>query len=337
MIDFKDIEPAISITTKYILSKLSEEQIFFYYFGPFSLNKAYPSKFGKDSRPSTGFYINRYGHIIYNDFRTSEKLNCFEFVAKLHNLRFNEALQLICNDFGLVKSKNIKPLAQHIIEEGVSFDRELKKETIIQVIPKQWQPSQLKYWEQYEIGLDELRKEDIYPVGSLFINKMEWKNLDNLCFAYAVKEKVGKEVKTYLKIYQPYSVDRKWISNVPLTVPFGLYNLRYGSDHIIITKAMKDMLVLRKLFTSVIGTQNESRSALHQYTAHLKWNFNRRTIIWDADDTGVENCKKFNDEGFGYFNTPRELLEKDIKDVSDYVKAYGLKALEKLLKTKNIL
>jgi hypothetical protein len=130
----------------------------------------------------------------------------------------------------------------------------------------------------------------------------------------------------------------KWLSNVPIHVPFGLYELKYNTDHVVVGKAQKDRLILLKLFQSVIGTQNESESALQDsLVKHLTFSFPRRTIIWDSDETGVTNCTKFNDRGFGYFNTPKHMLEHGIKDVSDYVKEFGLSQLERLLKHKGIL
>jgi len=337
-IDFTKVVGAYNITTDFLLSKLSEEQIFFYYFGRFELGRSYPSKFRKDGTPSTGFYVNRTGNIILNDLRTGEKLNCFRFVAKLYQLSYTEALNKIAADFGLLANTDAKPLAQSIINQGIEFDRELKKNTLIQFVPGQWTTNRRMYWNQYGLGNLNFTKADIYPVDKLFLNKNEIRNLDELCFAYVVREKVDGKEQIYVKIYSPYSENMKWLSNIPLTVPFGLNTLNYNSDHVIVTKAKKDMEVLKLLFPSVIGTQNESTSALtDKMVKHLCHNFTRRTIIWDADETGVEACKKFNTRGFDYFNTPKELLERDIKDVSDFVAAFGLKALEDLLRQKRIL
>lgn len=339
MIDFNQVDTPLDITREFILSKLSEEQIFYYYFGNFQLGKVYPSKLRKDGNPSTGFYINKTGHIIYNDLSTAKKHNCFTFVAELLNLTHREALHKIAQDFGLIGGVS-NSIAQKIINEGIEFDRELKKDTLIQFIPRPWNKTDLAYWNGYELDIEDLKREEVYPVYKLFLNKNEIRNLDELCFAYVVKERVKgqKEPKVYIKIYSPYSQTMKWLSNVPITVPFGFYDLKYGSDSVEVTKAKKDCMVLRKLFPSVIGTQNESTSALTDgMVKHLCHNFPKRTIIWDSDQTGVENCKKFNMRGFGYFNTPKQLLERDIKDVSDYVKAFGLKALESLLRQKGIL
>lgn len=339
MIDFNQVDAAVNVTREFILSRVSEEQIFFYYFGRFELGKVYPSKLRRDKSPSTGFYINKTGNIIYNDLCTGEKTNCFTFVSKLFQLPHIDALHKIAYDFGLINHATVKPIAQNILDQGVEFDRELKKNTLIQFIPGQWTERRRMYWGQYSLEVDELKREQVYPVDKLFLNKNEIRNLDELCFAYVVQDRVkGEEPRTLVKIYSPYSTTMKWLTNIPLTTPFGMNDLKYGTDHIIVTKAKKDMMVLRKLLPSVIGTQNESASSLtDENVKHLCFNFERRTIIWDSDDAGVTNCKKFNSRGFGYFNTPKELLERDIKDVSDYVKAFGLKALEDLLKQKGIL
>lgn len=338
MIDFSKIDTPVKLTKEWVLSRLDEAQIFRYYFGHFELGKVYHSKFRKDSNPSTGFYINKTGNLIYNDLSNGEKLNCFTFVCRLHGLSFLDALKKIAFDFGLLNGE-ARPNAQKILEETLDFDKEYKKNTLIQFIPGTWTTTRLKYWNDYSIDISDLKRSKVYPVDKLFINKREIYNLDELCFAYIVEEVVrGKVVKTYVKIYSPFSERMKWISNIPITIPFGLSELKYGTEHLVVGKAQKDRLILLKLFESVLGTQNESESALpDDLVRHLKFHFPVRTIIWDADDTGVENCKKFNSKGFGYFNTPKDLLHEDIKDVADYVKTYGLHALEKLLKSKQIL
>jgi hypothetical protein len=335
MIDFGQIESPIKLTTEWVLSKVEDHQIFRYYFGEFELGKVYSSKFRRDSTPSTGFYISKNGALLYNDFRTGEKLNCFTYVAKIYNLSFKEAIKRIALDFGLIKGGSGR--AQDILDQAISFDREYKKTTLIQFIPGKWTTNRVLYWNQYEITVPELKREEVYPVDKLFINKVEIK-VDELCFAYVVRERVKGKENVYIKIYSPFSQRMKWLSNIPISVPFGLNNLSYKSHRLIIGKAQKDRLVLLKLFPSVIGTQNESESALpDDLVKHLCFNFDERIIMWDNDETGVENCKKFNPKGFGYFNIPKTYSDQGIKDVSDLVAVYGIKRLEKLLKDKNII
>lgn len=341
MIDFTSIDkPKELLSAEQILSKVDEGQIFSYYFGNFELKQLYPSKLRRDRRPSTGFFIStKTGSLLHKDFATNEVLNCFMFVAKLHNISYIEALNMVTRDFGLVDGTVIKPEAKTVLE-NVHLDKKIKSSTLIQVIPDTWHIAHVKYWNQYYISTQRLIDNKVFPVKKLFLNKAEIKT-DELCFAYLVRiiDEDGK-YQEYLKIYQPLRTNEtgKWINNVPISVPFGLYELNYNSNHIVIGKAKKDQMVLQHFFTSTIGTQNESEAAIPPpLISRLHENFQKRTIIWDADHTGVENCKKFNDKGFGYFNTPAYLVDRGIKDVSDYVKAFGMKALERLLKSKGII
>jgi hypothetical protein len=340
MIDFSSISVPNELTASAILSKIDDSQIFSYYFGYFELKRLYPSKLRRDKHPSTSFFVsNKSGKILYKDFATNEIFNCFTFVARLFNVSFNDALNIIARDFGLSKGSTISAEARTILQ-NVNFDKEIKAQTIIQIIPSPWESEHIAYWKHYHIDIQRLKKNNVYPVRTLFVNKREFK-IDKLCFAYLVKhiDEEGK-LQEYLKVYQPLRTNEtgKWINNVPISVPFGLYELKTPGKHIAIGKAKKDEMVLQTFFTHTIGTQNESESAITtSLISHLHESFEKRTIIWDADKTGVENCKKFNDKGFGYFNTPAYLVDRGVKDVSDYVKAFGMKALERLLKSKKLI
>jgi len=337
MIDFGSVIPTHDITTEFILSKLDESHIFSYYFGYFELNKLYPSKLRADKHPSTSFFIStKTGSILYKDFANNKVYNCFNFVAALFNTSFIEAMNIIARDFGLSNINTAKPEAIDVLK-NVDFDKQIKAQTIIQVIPSVWESHHIQYWKEYHLDIQKLKANNVYPVKKLFVNKREFV-IDPLCFAYLVRSD-DDGYHEYLKIYQPLrtTTTGKWINNVPITVPFGLYELK-PSNHIVVGKAKKDEMVLQHFFTSTIGTQNESEAALSDVLVSRFHNeFPRRTIIWDADSAGVESCKKFNDRGFGYFNTPAYLVDRGIKDVSDYVKAFGMKALERLLKSKGII
>lgn len=331
MHDFSKISPVRTVTVDWILSKIDEASIWAYYFGRFEIGKVYAAKHRKDSKPSVGFYINKSGKIILNDFATGEKLNCFAYVQRLFNLDFSATLSLIAADFGLIDRKTLK-VHKSVLDFTSTIDKDAKKNTAIQFIPyKKWHDKQLAYWRMYEISQEELEKERVFPVKKLFINKKEIKSIDLLTFAY-VEPEIG------IKIYSPFSTWMKHLTNIPLDKPFGIADLPYKSDTVIIGKAKKDMLILKKLFTDVIATQNESEAALSEETQELLLNrYEKRIIIFDNDPTGVEVSSRFNSLGFDYFNIPKEYYEKrGIKDVADLVEWYGLEALKDLLLKKNI-
>lgn len=336
MFDFSKVHTE-RINRDFILGKVSESQIFYAYFGPFEFNRAYNSKFRKDNNASTGFYINKTGRLIYNDIKTGEKLDCFAFVAKLLNITYSEALKRVAIDFNIIDGAKLLNVTDFVLKRGAELDGQSKKKTIIQVRPRYWTDRDLTFWREYEITKAELIRERVYPVDRLYINKQEIYNPNNyLRFAYI--ERAGEEA--YAKIYSPADPRMKWVSNIPLNLPFGLNDLSEDyDDTLIITKSKKDLIVLKKIFKNVIATQNESISALSDsIITNVCSKFQKKIIFWDNDETGVENCKKFNSKGFGYFNIPKSYYEKfKIKDASDFVAYYGIDALKELLTQKGIL
>lgn len=338
MIDFNKVGIGNIMSTDWILSKVDDFAIMRYYFGDFKVGRSYCSKFDtKDSRPSTGFFVNRRNKLIYRDFRTGETWDCFEFVRRLYNCDFRQALEIIARDFGLIE-KTSRVVPERIIEEARIIEKETTSSAIIQFSKGDWTDRDLKYWRLYEISQEELDREEIYPVRRLFINKKEIYNFhDQLRFAYPVR--YGDN--TGVKIYSPYDEKMKWLSSIPLDVPFGLNKLYENEQRelVIITKSKKDLVVLKKLFPTVIATQNESEAAFPEsLQKELVENFKRRIVIFDNDETGVESCKKFNANGFDYFNIPNLYREKyKIKDPSDYVQWYGVDSLRQLFIDKNII
>lgn len=325
VIDFTKIP--LKLSADYVLSKIDDAQIFYRYFGPFEVgNKSYSSVFRKDRTPSTGFYLNKKGRLIYNDLKTGEKLDCFAYVGKLNNIGYGPAVRLVAQDFGLIDG-NAK-------FSKVDFTPIVKTEKrIIQIYEKPFDAEDRAYWRSYHITSDELRRENVFSVSRLFLDKREI-FFKGMMFAYVVFDEKGEQ---FIKIYAPFG-KQKWLSNIPLSLPFGLSTLKWNTGPLAIGKAQKDRIILQKYFPNVLGTQNESEAALPvDLRTRLLDTFDPCTIIWDNDPTGVENCTKLNKEGFHYFNVPKYLLDKGIKDISDYAQAFGLKALERLFKSKKLL
>lgn len=295
-----------------------DANIFHRYFGKFELGKVYKSPFRRDNNPSTGFYVGRTGKLYFNDLSTGEKLDCFGFVSKLFNVSYSDAIEMVAKDFNTLSEKNN-------VREKVII--EPKPPTLIQFIPGRWNKEALSFWKNYGIEEKDINKEELFVIKKLWVNKKQISG-DDLKFAIIIKD--GESV--YTKIYSPYSTNMKWLNNIPIHIPFGLNGLKGEDDTVYITKSYKDMLVMKKLFTDVIATQNESSSAFPStIREYLKGRYRRRVIVWDADDVGIANCEVFKDDGFECFHTPREYYELfKIKDPSDFSSYYGLKELKKL-------
>lgn len=326
------------LTTEYILSQVDEATIFSHYFGSFSLGKTYNSVFREDNNPSTGFYISESGKLIYNDIATSEKLDCFAFVAKKFNLTYGKAILKVACDFGIIPCEGIKVISAEEIKKNISLSEDIKKETDIKIQADKWTPVYLKFWEQYYISQKELEDNKVYPVKKLFINDILIPNFSqNVRYAY-IEEYQGK---IYKKIYNPYAKNKKfkWITNIPIYMPFGINNLPYLSNTLVITKAQKDRIILKKYFTDVIALQNESPSSLRHTTIdYLNRKYKRILINTDLDNAGKEALEYYEAYGFEPLMLPDIIYDKhNIKDISDFVKHFGIQRFESFLKYKQLI
>lgn len=342
MFDFNTAEAPQKLNRDFILSKITDAQIWFYYFGKFDLKTLYPSKFasGKhgDRNPSTGFYLSRSGKIIYNHLNgREEKMDCFAFVCRMYNCDFSTALKRIAADFGLIDGK-ITQAASKAVKASASFDRTLKKETKIHFVPeKLFDLKAWKFWKEYHIDLEELKAEGVYQIKKLYINEMFIPNKnDSLRFALTLPYK--DELLT--KVYSPGGTDQlKWVSNIPLDLPFGVHNLNKQGKFSFTTKAVKDMIILKKFLPSVIASQNENWSSMSEHTIKkLNFYFPENYVGWDNDWPGLRGMVTMRNRGFKPIYVPvKHRCEEGIKDFSDLAKAKGLKVVEELLKQHELI
>lgn len=337
MFDFSKVTPNV-VTIDYILSRIDQTTIWCYYWGVFKLGKAYTSKLRKDRNPSVMFYINKNGNITLRDFTTEERWDCFTYVKELFQFSYKQhALNKIASDFGLIS--NLSQVSEAIYKQSSSIDTDIKKNTLIQFIPDKWTKENLSYWRSYEINQQELSKENIYPVKKLFINKKEvFGDYDRYAYVVSYTDN-NEDSKTGIKVLSPKDPNMKWMSSVPLTVVGDIDKLQYKSEMVLICKSKKDKIICSKLFPDVCWTQNESTGCFPIEEQQLLLNrFKKAILVWGADDQGVRECTKYNEKGFGYFNTPKEdYIKHGIEDPADYVKWYGLDALKELFIQKGLL
>ena len=97
-----------NVTKEFILTKISEEEIFCYYLGIKEISKKLIcSRLRTDNRPTCGFYRNGKGDLYLHDFATGEFYNCFSLVMAMFNVDFYTALKIIANDFNLKSYNNL--------------------------------------------------------------------------------------------------------------------------------------------------------------------------------------------------------------------------------------
>lgn len=322
----------INITKELILERISEYDIYLYYYGDFKLNKVMKNRFRGENHPS--FIIGtKFGVITHKDLSDDKwKGDCFKLVQQIYNCSYIEALNLIDKDFGLgINSEPIKDL-----KKIITYSQPLIEETVpplIQVVIRKFTKEELSYWNLYCQDIEDLKKEDIYSISKLYLNRE----------LFPLKEttlRFGYKYGDFWKIYKPYEISKlKWMpNNVPLVTLDGKENI-INSDVTWITKSKKDKMVLKKLYAPVISTQNESRACFSQENInYIKTNSKSQILIYDSDPAGVKACKQITKElDMSYFNIPRGYLSDGIVDPSDLVREYGMNKLEQILTRKKLL
>ena len=244
-----------ALTPETILSKISAFDIFKFYMPErdWRLNTVTCSPFRNENHPS--FVIgNKYGEISFIDFaETSLRGDCFYFVKCLFNLStMNDVLIKIDNDFGLgISSKENVNKYKEIVKQYKQPEESIKRYSLIQVKTKKFTNQELEYWNSYHIDIEDLRKENVYSVDKVYLNKqLFYTNPYELTFGYLYDG--------HWKIYRPFETKKnKWLpNNVPITAMDGLDNIK-NCDVAFINKSKKDFMVIKKLFECSCAVQNE--------------------------------------------------------------------------------
>jgi hypothetical protein len=327
------------ITADFVLSKIDEAQIFAYYYSGFSLKKSFSSPFRRDRNPSCSFRFTKAGKIVFVDYGRNECLDCFAFVAKLNNENYGKAVHRIACDFGLVNDCGSfgTKTSKTLIKKAELISEHVKKDTDIQITIGKWDREYLRMWDNLSITQEELEREEVYPVDKLYINGKfisNWRN--ELRYAYILN--TGKQV--YKKIYTPFAAEKrfKWISNIPLHIPFGLTRLPFESNRLIITKSQKERLLFLKFFPDVIALQAENPSALKDKTIkYIDKHYDDVCLFLDSDEAGYRNTEHFVQYNYRPYFIPSALQEEGLKDWAEMVEAYGIEAMELQLKQLNLI
>ena len=211
-----------------------------------------------------------------------------------------------------------------------NFDRSYKKETKIHFVPQAFDGEARAFWKPFHITRDELKKAQIYQIKKLYINEVPIPNYNN-CLRFALT--VPFKDETLTKVYSPGGDDKlKWVSNIPLDLPFGLEDIKRPGESSFTAKAQKDRIILKKFLPHVIASQNESKSAMpSKVIKKLMFNYPVNWLGWDADESGLSAMEDMKPLGFKTLHTPIDFLKEGIKDFSDLAKEKGLQAVEDLL------
>lgn len=309
-----------------ILELITDQQIFQSYIPNIVFNTAMSSPLGeKDDKPSFSvFWSFRYQKYLFKEHRYGWYGDCFDFVQRLYGYSsFKEALMQICIDFGFDQFHINKNIKRGVINIPKKFKKVRKAGQVnIRVTLRDWKEYDLEYWKQFGITKQWLDISGIYPIKYYFINSTTC-IADKHAYVY-VENKDGK--KTY-KIYQPFSEEKKWVSNNDRSV-WELWSVIPDTFHIlVITKSRKDALsIMSTCGIPAISLQAEGTTPKDQVVEELKERFKNIYLLYDNDfDKTTNYGRNYGRRLSDLFDIPQiELPESyGMKDYSDLVQAYG--------------
>lgn len=303
-------------TLDWILSKVTEYDIYASYLGEFKVGLIYNSPFREDKNPSFGiYYSKRTQQLLFKDHGTGQCGNVIKFVSLITGkTNYDDILEDIVNHTHITNRTKLAS-SKHYIPST---------ETIIGVVRQDFTETDKKYWSQFNIGLETLKMYHVSSIKYYLCNgivKGIYKD-DNPMYAY--------KVYNHFKIYRPLADKyHKWRNNLEQNDIQGYEQLPEVGDLLIITKSMKDVMCFHEMGYNAISPASESTFISENILELLKKRFNKILICFDRDKAGVtylrKICKKTKLEGF--------LLHKSLKskDVSDSIKLNGFE------KTKNFI
>lgn len=326
---------APKINKEYILSKISQYDIFSYYFNTKIVpKKLYRSEIRRDKNPTVGFYLNKNNDLIYHDFGSGEFYNCFGYVARLYGVSYFEALKIIAKDFNLIEG-NFTKQTKKIVED---FPKQ-EKITSIRVEIKDFTEYELKWWNSFGITKDILNKFRVYSCKTVFLNGNIYAQSaqHSPIYGYYLGKKENVE---QWRIYMPKRKEFRFIGNVPTKTIQGYKQLAKKGKLLIITKSMKDTMTLYSLGISAIAPNSETQFIADKMLEDLKTRFKYIVVMYDNDIAGISNMRKIKKEHpeLVYFWIPRKY---EAKDISDFYHKYSREKTiefikENLIKLKNL-
>ena len=292
------------LTLDYILSKVNEYDIYASYIGQFKPGLIYNSPFRKDTNPSFGVFLSkRTGKLLFKDHGSGVCGDVIKFVREITGIsNYNDVLQEIVRKLKITNKtvlKSTKPIES--------------KETVIGIVRQAFTEIDKNYWGSYHITMPTLEKFNVHSIKYYLCNgivKGIYKD-ENPMYAY--------KVYNNFKIYRPLG-DKftKWRNNLTDIDVQGYAQLPKKGNLLIITKSLKDVMVLHEMGYSAVSPSSESTFIPDIVLNDLKKRFKTILICFDRDSSGCKNSIKFGRQ----YNLKTFFVHKKFKakDLTDAVK-----------------
>lgn len=309
-----DVTPRI--TKEILLNSVSQEEYFEYYLGIHVKKGLFcsPSIIRKDGKPTCSFYKNSRGDLVFKDF-AGPTFNFVGCVMHIFNCNYYKALRIIANDFGIIDSPKIEKNLPKIQYSGYILKETDKAR--IQVELQEFSQKELDWWQGFGIGYPTLKKYKVFSIKSVFLNGnyfMSSEEKSPIFGYYGGENSDGDEL---WRLYMPTKRTYRFMSNWSSIMIQGSKQLPKSGGSIIISKAMKDVMLLHEFGIAAIAPNSENTFITDSQIEKLVIKFGRVVIFFDNDLPGIKSAHKYKKK---YGLNCIFIRRKYSKDISDLYK-----------------
>lgn len=265
---------------------VSDEDIFSHYLGEeIELGRAYLSPLRREGTPSFALFRSKKGDIRFKDFGNGQTGSAADLVMQLYGLSYGEAINRIKSDIlqqETIKKRRIEPLSEPRLRDSPRYR--------FTIDSRPFSDNDLRFWGQYGIRKQTLLKFDVIPCRRVLVydstgcmKSSYFSNSSEPIYAY----RFGKQRDYRYKIYRPHS-NIKWLTNtIPRDIQGWLQKPKNGTT-IIITKSLKDVMVLTEVGLPAIALQSEAVLPPLDLVSHLYKTFQKVIMWYDNDLAGIK-------------------------------------------------
>lgn len=246
-------------------------------------NELYVSPLRKDRNPTVAFFRSRgSGMLKYKDFGDGTCEDFVGIVRLLFRCSYPKALEIIANDFGIIKKPElVKNTAKAVSDNVVTTSED--SVTVIQCKVKDFTQEELDWWNRQGISHTTLKKYEVYSIEHVYLNGFHHASSSraNPIYGYYFGKKNGVE---QWKIYFPMRKKYRFLLNTNAVQ--GWKQLPKEGPIAAITKSMKEVMALDELGIPAIAEQTETVVMDNRRVSHLKGRFPILITNGDPDRTG---------------------------------------------------
>lgn len=314
---------AITMSLRDLLDKVDDYTIYSYYLGEFKPGKLMNSPLRSDDRmPSFAIFPTKDGALLFKDHGTGIAGNALKFLKLYKGIQTRSELEReLLRIVRKTNSTYNKVIPKYTKTEGSG-------QTDIGIVRQPFTEVDKKYWKQFHISIDTLKKFNVFSIKYFLCNRVvrgTYKE-DSPMYAYKVYDK--------FKIYRPLaSKFTKWRTNLTNRHVQGLSELpQEGGNLLIITKSLKDVMCLYEMGFNAIAASSETTFIPEDILQSLRSKWKHIVILYDRDKTGMKTARQYSKQ----YRIDAIFVHKKFKakDISDAVRDNSFFAVKEwLIKT----